>query len=857
MERLSQQNAPDLLPVGFGYLRLILNSGNEVKDYVFLDANPAFGWLMELGGENIIGKKASEVFHGKKRGGFDWVSYFGGVARTGRIQETTHWIETLGQHYKTTVIPLDHETLGVVIQCVSVEPGSMEANMETAPLLESLKNIFNRTHDAILLVKHSNNEFRYLLNNTLHQKLTGFSDLRGMSPVELLGEELGKKLIGYYEQCISTGLPVSYEQKYNFAPGKRVWHTEVTPIFGLDGVNYLLCSSKDITELKAAQGENELLTRRLQSMFDQHTAIMLIIDPDSGRILDANPAACAFYGYTKNELRSLRMPHINTAPPEETRRLRQRGDEKRTGHYVCPHRLKNGEIRLVDEYSSFISDGKNTLLYSIIFDVTDRETYRDQLFQEKEVLRTTLRSIGDGVVTTDDNGFITSLNSVARELTGWENDEAKGKLFTEVFLLQNEETGRPVENPIKKVLETGRTIGLANHTELINRYGQAIPIADSAAPIKSEDGRILGVVMVFRDVRNEKEQCEQIRFLSYHDQLTGLFNRHYIEETLQRLDTEENLPFAVIMGDVNGLKITNDVFGHETGDALLRHTAMSLVKNCQKTDLIARWGGDEFVVFMPRTELSTAEEIIRKIQSDTISVDQANLHMSISFGCAAKEKTDQTIHSILRQAEEHMYHQKLLDGKSYRGAIIDALLAILYEKSDETEDHSKRMQENCSCIGKMLQLSSKEMDDLALLTILHDIGKVSISIGVLQKAGALTPEEWKEMKRHAEIGYRIAQTTPELAMIADFILSHHERWDGKGYPRGLRGEEIPLVCRVLAVTDAFDAMTNDRGYRRAMSREEAILELKRNAGSQFDPLITTIFIEALTAKETRGVKCAD
>jgi len=503
----------------------------------------------------------------------------------------------------------------------------------------------------------------------------------------------------------------------------------------------------------------------------------------------------------------------------------------------------------VDVYSCPIYDHKRTLLYSIIFDATDRERYRDELIREKEMLRTTLQSIGDGVVTTDKHGVITSLNDVAREITGWISNEAVGKDFTEVFQLRSEETGEMVESPIKKVLETGRIVGLANHTVLLNRQGQLVPIADSAAPIRTEEGKIFGVVMVFRDVSKEKEQSEQIRFLSYHDPLTGLNNRHYVEEAMSRLDTEKNLPISIVMGDVNGLKITNDVFGHDAGDDLLRHVSEVLEKSCRKEDLIARWGGDEFVIFMPQTDLSGAEEIIQTIKSSYGTVGEGSLRLSMSLGCSVKKKVEESIQDVMRQAEEYMYHQKLLDGKSYRNAVIHTLLATLYEKSIETEEHAERMEIYCHSLGQKLQLSSKEMDELSLLAILHDIGKVGISPSILNKPAPLTSTEWEEMKRHPEIGYRIAQSTPELAVVADYILSHHERWDGKGYPHGLKGEEIPLVCRILAVSDAYDAMTNDRIYRKAITKEEAVCELKKNVCTQFDPTIVDLFIDIINHSE--------
>ena len=846
MYERKDRNTESASLLGLGYLWLMANERGEPEDYIFLDINTEFELLLGLRCEDVLGKRASCVFDGGVPKGLDRFAYYASVIRSGRAQEAVQWVEPPGRYYRITVIPVRDDIFALTMREAATPelPFSREREEEET-VLASLQTIFNRTHDSILLVEHRDGMFRFVRNNQLHQRLTGFSDVAGTTPVMLLGEEVGKMLVGHYEQCVRTGRTVAYEQWYDFASGARVWHTEVTPLFGKDGIRYLLCSSKDITELKKAQEENEIISRRLQSMFDRHTAVMLMIEPFTGKIVDANPSASTFYGYTKEELKALYIWNLNIMASEEVERCRMMAYAQQKQLFQFQHRLKNGQVRTVDVYTCPISDGEMTLLYSIIFDVTDRERYRNELFQEKEALRVTLRSIGDGVVTTDETGRITSLNLAAQEITGWMASEAKGKRFSEVFTLRNEETGRPVENPIQKVLETGRTIGLANHTELIHRNSRALPIADSAAPIRAESGEIIGVVMVFRDVSSEKEHGRQIRYLSDHDHLTGLSNRRYIEEAMPAFDVSENLPIAVVMGDVNGLKITNDVFGHEMGDRLLQHMAVSIKRHCRAEDMIARWGGDEVVIFMPCTDLERAEEIVRHIKEEHLCAEMHGLRMSISFGCAVKERPEESIESVLRKAEEYMYHQKLLDSKSYRNAVINTLLATLYEKSYETEEHSERLEHYCRMIGARLRLSAEEMNQLSLLAVLHDIGKVSIDPDILLKPGRLTPDEWEEMQRHAEIGYRIAQATPDLAMVAELILSHHERWDGRGYPRGLEGEEIPLSCRILAVVDAFDAMTNDRIYRKAVGYEAAIAEIVGNAGTQFDPAIAAVFAEIL------------
>lgn len=839
------QNVMDILPFGVGYFKLLFDSSNEAVDYMFLEVNPAFEKLTGWRREDIIDKKASEFLAHEEASRLYWLSFYTNVLYSGKTREMTQWMDVIKRYLTISVIPIDNTYFTIVLREASEEAITFDPEEELPQSFGALDAVFTSSHDAVALVECRDGEYRYLRNNTIHQETTGAKNIRGKRFEEVFDARACDIIKQNFDKCVSTGQPSSYELEVLLGPAERTWQSEVVPIFSKGGIHYLIVFSKDVTDMKKMQTENESLTRRLQAMFDQHSAIKLIYDPVSGRIVDANLSACKFYGYSREEFRTMMIRDINLLPPDQLEQEFQEEMEDHSHLSSVPYRLKNGETRLLDVYSCPITDGQRTLTYSIIFDATDREAYRNELVKEKELLRTTLQSIGDGVVTTDSQGFITSLNKVAQELTEWNNDMALGKPFSEVFVLKNEETGLTVENPIQKVLQTGRIIGLANHTKLVSRCGKYIPIADSAAPIKTDDGKMSGVVMVFRDVSSEKKHTKQIEFLSYRDALTGLYNRRYAEKIMDRLTFPENLPLSIIMGDVNGLKITNDVFGHKAGDILLCSVARLLKKNCRPSDVVARWGGDEFVIFMPQTDVKRAEEIIRNIKNTDVPVKGSGLHLSLSLGCASRNTAMESIEAVMREAEDYMYHQKLLEGKSYRNAIINTLLATLYEKSNETEEHSKRMEKYCHSIGNELKLSSKELNELSLLALLHDIGKVSINPNILKKPGPLTPSEWDEMKRHPEIGYRIAQATPELSIVSDLILDHHERWDGTGYPHGLKENEIPLACRILAVADAFDAMTNDRIYRRALSRTEAVLELERNSGSQFDPDIVSVFIRLL------------
>ncbi len=436
------------------------------------------------------------------------------------------------------------------------------------------------------------------------------------------------------------------------------------------------------------------------------------------------------------------------------------------------------------------------------------------------------------------------MNKIAEELTGF-GVEAVGKEFSEVFKLKDDITGKDSENPISKVLQTGRIIGLANHTSLINKKGKRIPIADSAAPIINANGEVFGVVMVFRDVTNEKDQQAKITYLSYHDTLTKLYNRRFAEEQLRLICMENKPDFSIIMGDLNGLKLINDVFGHEEGDNRLIKAANVIKASCQPHDIVARWGGDEFLIIVCKDTGTRAEKIIEKIKEECSKECSYQEQVSISLGYAVKSNVSGGISNLIKEAEEAMYRCKLLEGGSYRNNIINTMLTTLFEKSVETEEHAERLKKYSLALCKKFNLSAKETDEMGLFAMLHDMGKVVIDDGILNKPGPLTSDEWREMQKHTEVGYRIAQNTPELASVAEYILFHHERWDGKGYPAGLKGNDIPILCRILAVVDAFDAMTNDRSYRKAMPADKALAELVKNSGTQFDPQVVDAFLEII------------
>jgi len=368
------------------------------------------------------------------------------------------------------------------------------------------------------------------------------------------------------------------------------------------------------------------------------------------------------------------------------------------------------------------------------------------------------------------------------------------------------------------------------------------PLEETTAALKQFN------TMLEEEINKRTKREEEIIYLSYHDKLTGLYNRRFYEIELKRLDTKRNLPISIIMGDVNSLKLVNDAFGHVKGDELLRKAAATIQSVCRSDDIVSRWGGDEFVILLPKTNTEEAKKLINRIKV-LYSKERINtLSFSISFGWGTKIKADENILKVLKSAEDHMYKRKIIENKGMRDNIITTIINTLHEKNPREELHSKRVSQICQSIGKLINFRQIEISQLKAAGLLHDIGKIAIDEGILNKPGKLTIQEKNEINRHPDIGYRILRSSNNMLEIADCILAHHERWDGTGYPKGLKGEEIPLMARIIALADSYDAMTSHRLYRNALSEEDAFIEIRKNSGLQFDPKLTRIFVEKVLNK---------
>jgi diguanylate cyclase (GGDEF)-like protein len=402
-----------------------------------------------------------------------------------------------------------------------------------------------------------------------------------------------------------------------------------------------------------------------------------------------------------------------------------------------------------------------------------------------------------------------------------------------------------IENPkmrkrIQECLQIALTGEFHSSVSFVETSGEKY-VEEQYSPIFDEEGKVVGVTVFSQDITDRKKYEQSILYLSYRDPLTNLHNRRYYTDELKRLDEPKYYPLSIITADINGLKIMNDAFGHDAGDQLLCTVSDQLIQVFKNESKVARIGGDEFVILLPNTSKEKALNLIEDAKQAIESAKINEMNISVSFGLSTK-LSDEDVEDILKLAEDDMYSKKLFEVSSHRNETIRTILNTLHEKNPREEKHSERVSKICLRMGTALKMKSEDIKLLEAISNLHDIGKIAIDDAILNKPGKLDDKEWEQIKKHPEIGYRILATTPEYAEIAQDILSHHERYDGRGYPRGLKGESIPLRARIISIADSYDAMISERPYRKPLTHQEAMEEIKSNLGTQFDPNLGALFI---------------
>ena len=574
----------------------------------------------------------------------------------------------------------------------------------------------------------------------------------------------------------------------------------------------------------------------------------------NGIIQDVNDKAAIDTGYSKKELIGMSIEDLDPTLVKGTFYEQFfKKDQNPIKEHQGKHIKKDGEIIDIEANGIIIEIDDEPLMITTTRDITQDLKYAFDLLEAKKILKKQKNRL-----EVQNNRLMKSMNrnkaivnvlpdmlfiydKKGNLLDCQTNDAADLLENKAIFIGKNLKDVMPQAIYEKAIMSIQKTI----KNDSVESFDYSLVIDGEAKHfetrmVKSEADEVLSIV---RDITDRKKEEKLIAKLSFSDQLTGLYNRQYFDQYLMDLEDEGFLPISIIMLDVNGLKLTNDAFGLLIGDQLLMRVSEIITDLCPDDAVIARIGGDEFAIVIKDITNKDSEKIVDRIYKRVGDEKVENVIVSVSIGWETRVSYEESLRDIFIKAENHMFRKKLSESQSMRHQTIKAIVESLNEKNKREKEHSEHVSILAGKIAMAMGLSNQKVKEIEMTGLLHDIGKIAIREKVLNKKGKLTNEEYEEIKRHPESGYQILKSVDAYSSIAEDILSHHERYDGLGYPKGLKGNKIPLVSRIIAIADAYDAMVSDRSYRKGISHEAALKEIKEHAWTQFDPILSKIFIK--------------
>jgi diguanylate cyclase len=823
------KNVVQQLKTAYAYHKIICSEDGIPYDYEFIEVNAGFERLTGLKGPDIAGKSVSEILPGIKTDKFDWISVYGDVALNRSEREFEQYFESFHKYYKVKVYSPRKFYFITLFDEVSMDKQSLDAIMAAQ---EHFEMLFAADPDVVLTIRMND---KMIINA---DRL--FSESLGYSHYEFVGKncmEIGlctnpaqyqEMLVEIRNRGLFTNKEITFRRKdgsdiVGIMSGRKI----------LIGDNSFVFNS--IRNIDHKQIEEELVASELRyrRLFESAKDGILILEADSGRIIDVNQFLIDLLGYSKEQFMNKSIWDIGFF--SDIVESKDNYLELLKNEYIryedLPLRTTMGRSIHVEFVSNVYTEDEMKVVQCNIRDITERYEAKEALNRSERKFESYIDHAPGCVFITDENGRYIEANRAVSEITGYSYEQL---LLMTIGDITAEDSLANAFALFATLLENGKMSG-----EWQFRHKSGLKRWWSVDAVKLSEQRLLCFAY---DVTDKKKTEENLLFLGYHDQLTGLYNRRYFENSIGIVDTDENLPISLVICDINGLKMANDSFGHAVGNDLLVHTAKVLGKLINPGEIVARIGGDEFIIIYPKTDSNAVKGKIDDIKSKIAGVEVSGLNLSLSFGYETKSSHTQTFMETLSNAENHMYRHKLFEESSLRSKTIDVIMQTLFEKSNRESMHSKRVSEICQAIATSMNFDSEESDRIRIAGLVHDIGKIGIVESILNKASHLNDDEWTEMKKHPEIGWRILSAANEFFDIANCVLCHHERWDGRGYPNGTSQEDIPIESRIIALADSYDAMTSKRSYCDTMSEGQAMEEIIRCSGTHFDPEIVDVFI---------------
>lgn len=499
-----------------------------------------------------------------------------------------------------------------------------------------------------------------------------------------------------------------------------------------------------------------------------------------------------------------------------------------------------GPFMPVDVPINQMQPTQSWVLRGIIFQIVGLIVYslNQQLRKDLNASKLVLQSISEGICVIDNEDTIVFSNDLFSSLHHLDETEIVGENVYQ-FLKKHysEIEGTKWYKQMVDAIEGKNSIKHLMIPKELNSYGEVV---NEYYINVIENKGLKSSVIVVKNIENQLNYERSLLKLSYTDNLTGVMNRRALTRYLDALESDKVTPLGIVFVDIDGTKFINDSFGHQKGDEIILNLSYIMSNAVKKYGTLARYDGDEFVGVIHNASSDLLDTITERIYEEVSRIEVNSLQMAVSCGYSI---TDSLIDmdEVIKTAENNMYIDKNSSNNSMRNNPIDTIINTLHEKDEYSEQHSKSVAEISTLIAKSLNLPMNEVKEITSAALLHDIGKIIVPLNILQKEGPLTDEEYLKMKEHPAIGYRLLSTMKSLNNIPDLVLCHHERWDGRGYPNSRKANDIPLGARIISVADSFNAMTTNRSYRDKLSNNEALNEIIRCSGTQFDPMVIDVF----------------
>ena len=673
-------------------------------------------------------------------------------------------------------------------------------------------------------------------------------------------EGVGTEFELAYSEAFRTQTPGRFEL---FSPVHDQWF-EVNIHPAPSGLTVLF---RDVTAQRETRRRLAESEQRYRSLFEKNVDAVFALDVH-GYFTETNAACELLTGYAPGEKQGLfYLDMVAPECQEVTLALYSRVLAGQAGREEITLLHKSGRRVQADiSKTPILVDGEVVGVHGIAKDITEQRA-AEQALRDSEVL---MRTVAEA-------------SPVAMAITRWQDSQIlyANRHVASLFGLDAAEalTDRQARDLYVRPEDRERLLRALSQTDLIQ---------DQQFELRGADGRTFwvhgsfqrmsyrgedAIFSVYHDVSEGRRQLDEAREQADRDPLTGLLNHRAFHARLEaaahlvEADTQAQTTLAVAVLDLDNFKFFNDAYGHAVGDGVLRQVADGLRRACREDDVLARFGGDEFALLMLRARPGTTSEALAfRLEADLAAAGIAHrpegsdglIPISVSAGVALFPDEAATRLEAIQLADDRLLRAKTgaeRDGpapalrRTLRETVagfpmLDALVAAVNNKDRYTRHHSEDVLTHSLTIARALGLDAQTQRGLEVAALLHDVGKIGVPDHILRKPGPLSAEQFEAVKQHPRMGVVIVSAVPGLEATLDAVHYHHERWDGGGYPDGLVGEAIPLTARVMAVADAYSAMTTDRPYRKGMSAAEARQILQDGAGAQWDPACVAAFLAA-------------